>query len=83
MGNPLMGLMGSKPAPGGMPAQGPGGNRFSQMMDEFNRFRQQMQGVNPQQKMNELLQSGKVNQQQIDQANQMAQMAQGLFKGMF
>lgn len=53
------------------------------MMDEFNRFRQQMQGVNPQQKMNELLQSGKVNQQQIDQANQMAQMAQGLFKGMF
>ena len=53
------------------------------MMDEFNRFRQQMQGVNPQQKMNELLRSGKVNQQQIEQANQMAQMAQGLFKGMF
>lgn len=53
------------------------------MVDEFSRFRQQMQGVNPQQKMNELLQSGKVNQQQIDQANQMAQMAQSLFKGMF
>ena len=46
------------------------------MMDEFNRFRQQMQGVNPQQKMNELLQSGKVNQQQIDQANQEAQTAE-------
>ncbi|WP_256379629.1 hypothetical protein [Eubacterium sp. 14-2] len=42
-----------------------------------------MQGVNPQDKMNELLRSGKVNQQQIEQANQMAQMAQGLFKGMF
>ena len=81
MANPLMGLMGSKQAQGGM--QAPGGNKFTQMMNEFNQFRQQMQGVNPQQKMNELLQSGKVNQQQIDQANQMAQMAQGLFKGMF
>lgn len=73
-----MGMMG-KQAPAGMP----GGNRFTQMMSEFKRFRQEMQGINPQQKMNELLQSGKVNQQQIDQANQMAQMAQGLFKGMF
>ena len=73
-----MGMMG-KPEQGGAP----GGNKFTQMMDEFNRFRQQMQGVDPRQKMNELLQSGKVNQQQIDQANQMAQMAQGLFKGMF
>lgn len=75
-----MGMMG-KQAPEKMPTQG--GNKFTQMMNEFKRFRQEMQGVNTQQKMNELLQSGKVNQQQIDQANQMAQMAQGLFKGMF
>lgn len=81
MSNPLMGMMGSKQAQGGLPAQG--GNKFSQMMNEFKRFRQEMQGVNPQDKMNELLRSGKVNQQQIEQANQMAQMAQGLFKGMF
>lgn len=60
-----------------------GGNRFTHMMSEFKRFQKEMKGINPQQKMNELLQSGKVNQQQIDQANQMAQMAQGLFKGMF
>ncbi len=60
-----------------------GGNKFSQMMNEFKRFQQEMHGVNPQDKMNELLRSGKVNQQQIEQANQMAQMAQGLFKGMF
>lgn len=73
-----MGMMG-KQAQAGMP----GGNKFTQMMNEFKRFRQEMQGINPQQKMNELLQSGKVNQQQIDQANQMAQMAQGLFKGIF
>lgn len=73
-----MGMMG-KQAQEGMP----GGNRFAQMMNEFKRFVQEMQGINPQQKMNELLQAGKVNQQQIDQANQMAQMAQGLFKGMF
>lgn len=81
MANPLMGMMGNKQAQGGLPAQG--GNKFSQMMSEFKRFRQEMQGVNPQDKMNELLRSGKVNQQQIEQANQMAQMAQGLFKGMF
>ena len=81
MANPLMGMMGNKQAPGGIPAQG--GNKFSQMMNEFKRFRQEMQGVNPQDKINELLRSGKVNQQQIEQANQMAQMAQGLFKGMF
>ena len=81
MANPLMGMMGNKRARGGLPAQG--GNKFSQMMNEFKRFRQEMQGVNPQDKMNELLRSGKVNQQQIEQANQMAQMAQGLFKGMF
>lgn len=76
-----MGMMGNKQAQGGLPAQW--GNKFSQMMNEFKRFRQEMQGVNPQDKMNELLRSGKVNQQQIDQANQMAQMAQGLFNGMF
>lgn len=76
-----MGMMGNKQAQGGLPAQG--GNKFSQMINEFKRFRKEMQGVNPQDKMNELLRSGKVNQQQIEQANQMAQMAQGLFKGMF
>lgn len=81
MANPLMGMMGNKQAQGGLPAQG--GNKFSQMMNEFKRFRQEMQGVNPQDKINELLRSGKVNQQQIEQANQMAQMAQGLFKVMF
>ena len=81
MANPLMGMMVNKQALGGLPAQG--GNKFSQMINEFKRFRQEMQGVNPQDKMNELLRSGKVNQQQIEQANQMAQMAQGLFKGMF
>lgn len=64
-----------------MPTQG--GNKFTQMINEFKRFRQEMQGENPQAKMDELLQSGKVNQQQIEQANKMAQMAQGLFKGMF
>lgn len=80
MANPLMGMMG-KQAPAKMPTQG--GNKFTQMINEFKRFRQEMQGENPQAKMDELLQSGKVNQQQIEQANKMAQMAQGLFKGMF
>lgn len=79
MANPLMPMMTKKQEKAGRPE----GNKFSQMMNEFKKFRQEMQGVNPQDKMNELLRSGKVNQQQIEQANQMAQMAQGLFKGMF
>lgn len=73
-------MMGKR-APAKMPTQG--GNKFTQMINEFKRFRQEMQGENPRAKMDELLQSGKVNQQQIEQANKMAQMAQGLFKGMF
>ena len=50
-----------------------GGNRQPDMMADFHRFMQQMQGVNPHQEINRLLQSGRISQQQLNQAQQMAQ----------
>ncbi len=57
-----------------------------QLMNGFPQFMRQMQGQNPQQILNQMLQSGKVNQQQLNQAQQMAQQMQGQFdqfRGMF
>ena len=51
-----------------------------QLMNGFPQFMRQMQGQNPQQILNQMLQSGKVNQQQLNQAQQMAQQMQGLLK---
>ena len=70
MASPIFNAMG-----GGMPQ----GNNFLQMISEFKRFKKEMQGINANDKIRELLQSGKINQQQLDQAQQMAQLAQGLF----
>ena len=49
---------------------------------DFQRFMQQMQGRNPVEEINRLLQSGRITQAQLNQAQQMAQQMQGLF-GMF
>lgn len=49
-----------------------GGNRGN-MMDDFQRFMQQMQGRNPHEEITRLLQSGRVSQAQLNQAQQMAQ----------
>lgn len=57
-----------------------------QMMNGFPQFMRQMQGQNPQQILDQMLQSGRVNQQQLNQAQQMAQQMQGQFdqfRGMF
>ena len=48
------------------------------MMTNFQRFMQQMQGRNPHQEIANLLQSGKVSQQQLNQAQQMAQQFRGM-----
>lgn len=50
-----------------------------QMMNGFPQFMRQMQGQNPQQILDQMLQSGRVNQQQLNQAQQMAQQMQGQF----
>ena len=59
------------------------GNRMSGMLEQFQRFRKEMEGRNPQEEINKLLQSGTINQQQLNQAQQMAQQMQGMFKGFF
>lgn len=58
------------------------GGQQPNMMGDFQRFVQQMQGINPRQEINRLLQSGKISQQQLNQAQQMAQQMQGMM-GMF
>lgn len=54
-----------------------GGNQ-SNMMGDFQRFMQQMQGRDPNQEIANLLQSGRISQQQLNQAQQMAQQMQGM-----
>lgn len=69
MGNPLFNLLGGKNN------NGPGN-----MLQQFQQFKKQMKGVNPQEEVQKLLQSGKISQAQLDKAQQMAQQMQGLFK---
>lgn len=57
-----------------------GGNQQPNMMGDFQRFMQQMQGRNPHQEIANLLRSGRVSQQQLNQAQQMAQQFMGMFK---
>ena len=56
------------------------GNGAGNMLQQFQQFKKQMQGVNPQEEVQKLLQSGKISQAQLDKTQQMAQQMQGLFK---
>ena len=67
MSNPIFDAMGGNI---------PGNNILAQ----FQQFRKQMQGKNPHEEINKLLQSGAINQQQLNQAQQMAQQMQSLFR---
>ena len=55
-----------------------GGRRQPNMMEDFQRFMQQMQGKDPNHEIAKLLQSGRISQQQLNQAQQMAQQFQGM-----
>jgi hypothetical protein len=55
-----------------------GGNR--NQMSEFQRFMQQMRGVDPRQEINRMLQSGQISQQQLNEAQRQAQQFMGMFK---
>ena len=68
MSNPIFNALG-----GGMMPQ-------NNMIAQFQQFRQKMQGKNPYEEINKLLQSGAVNQQQLNQAQQMAQQFQSMFR---
>ena len=52
------------------------------MMSEFQRFMQQMRGKDPNEEINRLLRSGQISQEQLNQAQQMAQQMRGMM-GMF
>ena len=56
------------------------GGRQPNLMADFQKFMQQMQGKNPNEEINKLLQSGRISQQQLNQAQQMAQQFMGMFK---
>ena len=67
MRNPIFDAMG-----GNMP-----GNNI---LAQFQQFRKQMQGKNPHEEINKLLQSGAISQQQLNEAQQMAQQMQSIFR---
>lgn len=69
MSNPIFNALG-----GSMPM----GN--NNMIAQFNNFVKQMQGKNPHEEINRLLQSGAISQQQLNEAQQMAQQFQSMFR---
>jgi len=63
-----------------------GGTPQNPMMQQFPKFMQMMRGRNPQQMLNEMVSSGRVNQAQLDAAQKQAQQMGGMFdqfKSMF
>lgn len=62
--------------------QAMGGNRQPNMMQQFQQFMSQMQGKDPDAMIQDLVSSGRVSQQQLDQAQKQAQQMQGMFEGM-
>lgn len=62
--------------------QAMGGNKQPNMMQQFQSFMQQMKGKDPNAIINEMVSSGKLTQEQLNQAQQQAQQMQGMFDGM-
>lgn len=52
------------------------------MMQAFQQFMQQNQGKDPNEMIQQLLSSGKLSQQQLDQAQQMAKQMEGPLSGL-
>lgn len=73
MANPLF-----NPMNGGQNPQGEQPN----MMNAFQQFMQQNKGKNPNELLNQLLNSGQINQSQLNQAQAMYQKMGGMFNGM-
>lgn len=68
MSNPLFQMMGNQP------------NGMQQMMQRFQQFQQAFRG-DPRQQVQQLLNSGRVSQQQYNQAVKMAQQFQKMLNG--
>ncbi len=59
-----------------------GGNSRPNMMQQFQQFMQQMQGKDPNSVINEMVQSGRISQQQLNQVQQQAKNMQSMFEPM-
>lgn len=68
--NPLFNMFGNQQGPGPF-------NNMTQVINQFNQFKSTFQG-DPQQKVQELLNSGQMSQDQFNQLSSMAQMFQTL-----
>lgn len=72
MSNPLFQMFGGAPM---------GGNGPVQMIQQFMQFRQNFKG-DPKAEVQKMLQSGRISQAQLNQAQQMAQQFQHMLRGM-
>lgn len=72
MANPFFNAMGGSQAQGGP----------MNMMQAFQKFMQQNQGKDPNEMIQQMLSSGKLNQQQLDQAQRMAKQMEGPLSGL-
>lgn len=70
MSNPLFQMLGGGQMPGQL------GN-FQKMMQQFQQFKQNFHG-NPQEEVQKLISSGRINQQQLNQVQALAQQFQKL-----
>ena len=68
--NPLFSIFGNNTAQGAF-------NNINQVMTQYNQFRSNFQG-DPKQKVQELLDSGRMSQEQFNQLSMMAQQFQSL-----
>ena len=59
-----------------------GGGRQPNMMQQFHSFMQQMRGKGPNAMIQEMVQSGRISQEQLNQVQQQAQQMSGVFDGM-
>lgn len=56
-------------------------NSDGNFMYQFKRFRNEMQGKDPNAEIQKLLSSGQISQAQLNQAQQMAMQMQNMFRG--
>lgn len=59
-----------------------GGNRQPNMMQQFQQFMNQMKGKDPNSMIQEMVSSGRISQDQLNQVQKQAQQMQGMFDGM-
>lgn len=59
-----------------------GGNRQPNMMQQFQQFMNQMKGKDPNSMIQEMVSSGRISQDQLNQVQKQAQQMSGMFEGM-